>query len=318
VTAPEPATPLAPAPRAAALRRAGLLLLVVLGVGLALLTLAGEWEQLRAGASRLSPGYLGAAALAVGASLLLSLLSWRATLAGLGTELPLRPAARIYFIGQLGKYVPGSVWPVLAQMELGAAYGLSRPVVGAGSLLAMATAVPVALTIGLLAVPGLLSADGSAYLLLFLALPVALVVLSPPVLNPLLARALRLARRPPLPQPIAGRAVFRVAGWSAGSHLLLGLQAWFLALDLGAEGPAVLPLAVGGFALASVAGLLALPVPAGAGVREAAIVLALAPVLPLGSALLLALVSRVLLTVGDLAAATTAAGRGGSTGHLHR
>ena len=123
-------------------------------------------------------------------------------------------------------------------------------------------------------------------------------------------------RRPPLPQPIAGRAVLRVAGWSAGSHLLLGLQAWFLALDLGAAGPAVLPLAVGGFALASVAGLLALPVPAGAVVREAAIVVALSPVLPRGSALLLALLSRVLLTVGDLAAATTAASRGDRSGHL--
>jgi hypothetical protein len=167
-------------------------------------------------------------------------------------------------------------------------------------------------------VPALLSADGSAYLLLFLALPVAVVALSPWVLNPLLSRALRLARRPPLPQPVGGRAVLRVAGWSAGSHLLLGLQAWFLALDLGAEGPAVLPLAVGGFALASVAGLLAVPVPAGAVVRESVIVLALTPVLPLGSALLLALVSRVLLTVGDLAAATSAAGRSGRSGHSPR
>jgi hypothetical protein len=101
---------------------------------------------------------------------------------------------------------------------------------------------------------------------------------------------------------------------AAGSHLLLGVQAWLLARDLGAEGSAVLPLAVGAFALASVAGLLALPVPAGAVVREAVLVVALSPVLPIGSALLLALVSRVLLTVGDLAAATTAATRVAGSG----
>ena len=317
MTADEPAA-LAPPPRAAALRRAALLVLVVLGVCLAVLGLAGQWDELRAGAAQLSAGYLLGAALAVALSLVLSLLSWRATLSGLGTEVPLARAARIYFVGQLGKYVPGSVWPVLAQMELGAAYGLSRPVVAASSLLALAIAVPVALTVGLLAVPGLLAGDGAAYLLLFLALPVAVVVLSPPVLNPLLTRVLRLARRPPLPQPIDGGAVLRVAGWAAGAHLLLGVQAWLLALDLGAEGVVVLPLAVGGFALANVAGLLALPVPAGAVVREAVIVVALSPVLPLGSALLLALVSRVLLTVGDLAAATTAAGRPARSGHIPR
>jgi uncharacterized membrane protein YbhN (UPF0104 family) len=289
----------------------------VLGVSLALISLAGQWAELRTGAAQLSVGYLTAAAAAVGASLVLSLLSWRATLAGLGADVPLGRSARIYFVGQLGKYVPGSVWPVLAQMELGAAYGLSRPLVAASSLLAMAIAVPVALAVGLLAVPGLLSGDGSAYLLLFLALPVAVVVLSPPVLNPLLDRLLRLARRPALPQRIDGPAVLRVAAFAGAAHLLLGLQAWLLARDLGAEGPAVLPLAVGAFALASVAGLLALPVPAGAGVREAVLVVALAPVLPVGSALLLALVSRVLLTVGDLAAATTAARTAGG-GHLPR
>ena len=318
--APDAAAPsaLARAPRAAAVRRAALLLLVVLAVGLAVLSLAGQWDELRAGAAQLSPGHLLGAAAAVAGSLLLSLLSWRATLAGLGTDVPLGRSARIYFVGQLGKYVPGSVWPVLAQMELGAAYGLSRPVVAASALLALAIAVPVALTVGLLAVPGLLAADGSAYLLLFLALPVAVLVLSPPVLNPLLDRALRLARRPALPQRISGAAVLRVAGFAAGAHLLLGAQAWLLARDLGAEGLRVLPLAVGAFALASVAGLLALPVPAGAGVREAVLVVALSPVLPVGSALLLALVSRVLLTCGDLAAATTAAGRTAGSGHIRQ
>jgi hypothetical protein len=34
--------------------------------------------------------------------------------------------ARILFLGQLGKYLPGSVWPVLAQMELGKTYRVPR------------------------------------------------------------------------------------------------------------------------------------------------------------------------------------------------
>ena len=300
-----------------ALRRAALVLLLLAALALAVLSLADQWTEARTGAARLSTGHLAAAAAAVLLSLGFSLLSWRSTLAGLGTALPVPTAARIYYLGQLGKYLPGSVWPVVAQMELGSAYGLSRSAIATASLLAMAVAVPVALVLGGLAVPALLAADASAYLLLFLVLPVSAVALSPRVLDPVLARVLRLAGQPALPQRLGPAAVLRVALLAAGAHLLLGVQAWLLARDLGAEGALVLPLAVGAFSLANVAGLLALPVPAGAGVREAVLVVALSPVLPAGQALVLALVSRLLLTAGDLVVAGAAAhatrGRRGQT-----
>ena len=286
-----------------AVRRAALVVLLLAGLSLAVLSLAGQWSEVRSGARQLSVGYVVAAFASVLGSLWLAMLSWRAMLQGLGTEVPVRAAARIFFVGQLGKYVPGSVWPVLAQMELGASYGLSRKVIGSASLLALGIAVPVALAIGLLAVPALLSAEGSSYLLLFLVLPLAAVVLSPPVLNPLLDRVLRLARRQPLPQRLTAATVLRVALYAGGGHLLLGLQAYLLARDLGASGALLLPLAVGAFALASSAGVLALPVPAGAGVREAVLVVSLSPVLPVGQSLLLALVSRAILTAGDLVVA---------------
>jgi hypothetical protein len=80
-----------------------------------------------------------------------------------------------------------------------------------------------------------------------------------------------------------------------------------LAVDLGASDDLLLPLCVGAFALASVAGLLVVPLPAGAGVREAVLVVALSPVLPAGQSLLLALVSRAILTAGDLTVAAVAA-----------
>jgi uncharacterized membrane protein YbhN (UPF0104 family) len=291
-------------------RRVALALLLVAALALAVGSLAAQWPDVRAGAGELSVGPTAGAVAAVLLSLGANLLAWQAMLAGLGVEVPLRRAARIFFVGQLGKYVPGSIWPVVAQMELGAGYGLSRSVIGAAGLLTLGVAVPVALLLGLLAVPALLSSGGSTYLLVFLALPAAVVVLSPPVLNPLLDRALRLLRRPALEQRLTAATVVRVAALTGASHVLLGVHAWLLARDLGADGPALLLLAVGAFALANVAGLLALPLPAGAGVREAVLVLCLAPVLPVGKSLLLALLSRAILTVGDLAVAATAA-RGG-------
>ena len=192
-------------------------------------------------------------------------------------------------------------------MELGATYGLSRTAVGTASLLQLAIGVPGALLIGALAVPALLSAGAGSYALLLLALPLAVLVLCPPVLGPLLDTALRLLRRPPLAQRLRGRTIVAVALLSGAANLLLGLQAYLLARDLGASGSGLLPLVVGAYVLATVAGLLALPVPAGAGVREAVLVAALSPVLPLGQALVLALVSRAVLTAADLAVAAGAA-----------
>ena len=287
------------------LRRGVLVVVLLSALLVAVVSFQARWTELRGAAAQLSPTALGVAfALALG-SLALSLLTWRSTLAALGSPVGLRPAGRIFFLGQLSKYLPGSVWPVLAQMELGTAEGLARTQVATASLLSLAIGVPGALLIGLLAAPALLSTGGSAYALLFVALPVVAVLLWPPVLNPLLGWALRLARRPP-PSRLAGRAVARVALLSGAANLLLGAQAAVLADDLGARGASVLPLAVGGFTLAAVAGLLALPVPAGAGVREAVLIATLSPVLPLAQAVVLALASRLILTAADLAAAGVA------------
>ena len=288
------------------LRRVVVVVLLVLALVVAVVSLHTRWTELRQAAGQLSPATLGAAFTLVLGSLVVSLLTWRSTLVALGSPVGLRPAGRIFFLGQLGKYLPGSVWPVLAQMELGAAEGLARTQVGTASLLSLALGLPGALLIGLLAAPALLSTGGSAYALLFIALPVVALLLWPPVLNPLLGRALRLARRPP-PQRLAGQAIARVALLSGAANLLLGAQAAVLADGLGAPGASVLPLAVGGFTLATVAGLLALPVPAGAGVREAVLVATLTPILPLAQAVVLALTSRLLLTAADLAAAGAAA-----------
>lgn len=289
------------------LRRVAVTLLVLIALGVAVWSLRSQGPQLRAAAGQLSLLPVLGAALAALASLVASLLAWRATLAALGVAVPVPTAARIFFLGQLGKYLPGSVWPVLAQMELGAAAGLSRTLVATGGLLVLGLAVPGALVLGLLAAPALLSGGSAPYAVVFLALPVAGLLLWPRALNPLLDRGLRLLRRPPLPTRLTGTAVARVAALSMLSFLLLGVQAWLLVRNLGGGGLGALPLAVGAFALASVAGLLAVPVPAGAGVREVVLVAALQPVLPVPAALVVALTSRALLTAADLTAAGLAA-----------
>lgn len=119
-------------------------LLVALGFGI--WAVAGQWRAVADGLGRLSwpllAGSLGATLAALGAGMMM----WRALLADLGSPLHVVDAAKVFFVGQLGKYIPGSVWPVLAQMELACDLGVPRP----RSAAAFFLTYPVYLATGLL------------------------------------------------------------------------------------------------------------------------------------------------------------------------
>ena len=63
---------------------------------------------------RVSPPALAAALVVVVVGIFATFWCWRAILVDLGGELPLAAGIRVFFLGQLGKYLPGSVWPALA------------------------------------------------------------------------------------------------------------------------------------------------------------------------------------------------------------
>lgn len=161
-----------------------------------------------------------------------------------------------------------------------------------------------------------------AYWWLLAVLPLALLVTAPPVLNRLLGLVMRMARRPPLPVPISARGILRAATWALVSWLTYGVHVWVLAGQLAPAGPLLLARTTGAFAAAWCAGFLLVVVPAGAGVREAALILLLGGgVLTRPEATVVAVVSRLLFVVGDLGwAATTllAGGAGASPGRAGR
>ncbi len=276
----------------------GLLVAVVLA--LLAVVLLRNGATLRRSAREVSPGALALALAAVLAGLCCGMLAWRAVLADLGSPVPLPAAMRIFFLGQLGKYVPGSVWPIVAQMELGREYGVPRPRSGVVGLIAVALSLVAGLLAAAVTLPFLSAHALATYWPAFLAVPVLGVGLVPAVLNPVLSRLLRLARRGPLERPLTGRGVLTALGWSVGTWGCFGAQVWLLLRDVGSSGAGLLPLAIGAFALAWTVGFLVVVAPAGAGVREVVLVLALAPGARRDVALLVALTSRALMTVGDL------------------
>jgi uncharacterized membrane protein YbhN (UPF0104 family) len=129
--------------------------------------------------------------------------------------------------------------------------------------------------------------------------PVLLALLVPSVINALLDRALRLLRRPGLDRPLAGRDIARGVLWALAFWLVYGGHVWLLTVGLGADPLDALPVAIGGFAIAFSLGPLLVVLPAGAGVREAVLVVLLSGVLTTAEATAVALTSRAILVLTD-------------------
>lgn len=277
---------------------------VLAAAGLGAYAVADQWSEVRSGFSDFGIGALVGSLALVLLALLASMQVWRSLLTAAGSRVPVAPASRIFFVGQIGKYLPGTVWPVLAQMELGQAQRIPRR---RSATVAVVTML-VSLAAGLLtaAVATVASLTGSVtggYGWAFLAVPVLLVGLHPRVLNPVIDRLLRLARRPPQEEPLTVRAIGAATLWSVGYWVLSGVSVYLLAARLGASDGRAFLLATGGFAFAWCAGFLVVLAPAGAGVREVVLVASLSPVLDVGKATAVALGSRLLTTIGDVLSA---------------
>jgi len=263
---------------------------------------ASQWREVRPLLSELSVPAVLAAAVAVLAGIFGTFLCWRAILTALGSTPPVSGGMRIFFVGQLAKYVPGAIWPAVTQMQLGRAYQVPPRASGAAVVIFLLTIFGTGLVVAVPTLPLLSSDLPAAYWLTLAVLPLAVVALLPPITNRLIGLALRLTRRPPLPQPMTLAGVLRSAGWSVVAWVAYGVQAVILVEALGTPADGRLfAILTGAFAAAFCLQFMLPFGPAGAGVREGALILLLAATVPRPQATVFAVVSRLLFTLGDVA-----------------
>ncbi|MEU4569107.1 lysylphosphatidylglycerol synthase domain-containing protein [Micromonospora sp. NPDC023956] len=229
---------------------------------------------------------------------LVGMLAWRAILRELGPPVATLRLLRVYLVGFLAKYVPGKLPGLVAAVKVAAANGVSVPRMLVSGTVTTVLVHLTGLTVGLLA--GVRVLGDRVVWLALAALPVLVALCWPGLLGRLVALALRLTRRPGPAPAVSGRAVRAAIGWQTLSWLVSGVHLWLLAVAMGADAAAALPLCVGAFALATVLGVVAVVVPDGLGVREAVLVGALASVLPVPSAVAVAVASRLVTTVGEV------------------
>jgi glycosyltransferase 2 family protein len=245
--------------------------------------------------------------------LVCSLMVWRELLADLGSPLSVPEAWRIFFIGQLAKYIPGSLWPMLAQAELGADRGIPRSRSAVSVLLSYLVMTCSGAVVAAVTLPFATAGTVAQYSWVLILVPVGVVVLSPPVLNRVLRLALRLSRQPPLPRGVSFPGLARTMAWAVSGWALNGLEVYVLMRHLVGDRQGTLLVSVGAYALSWAAGFVAVFAPAGAGVRDAVMVAVLHTRTTTAIALTVALVARATSVLCDAltgAAAAALVGRG--------
>ncbi|KGN40889.1 lysylphosphatidylglycerol synthase domain-containing protein [Knoellia aerolata] len=264
-----------------------------------------NWSEVSAHLREIDPGTLvGAFALALLAPVF-SLLGWRVLLADLGTRLPLPPSASVFFVGQLGKYLPGSVWSVVAQADLGSRLGVPRRRMGVVGLLSILLSVITGAIIGVPAVPLLLARSEDFRWWWFLPALLLLLLLWPRLLNWGIALLLRVLRREPLEHRLTTPAIALTAMWFVLAWAGAGLSVLVLAhaMSPSTSVGSLVVTTVCGFTLASAIGMFSIIVPAGVGVRDGILALLLGALMPFPAAIAVVVIARFFSVVADVVVA---------------
>lgn len=276
---------------------------VLLVIGCAWWGFGGRWSEIGAAVAETDPLRLCAAVLSALAGLALTGVLWRSLLSALGSPVGLRAAGAVFFIGQLGKYVPGSVWTFAAQAQLGLRNGVPmRSSVTASALFLVLHTFTGGVLGGVLAAAGVVRTEIGAGWWLLLAIMGA-AALSPPVLRLLGDRLAGDGVRTSFDLPDLIRALALMSGvWAC-----YGVCLWVL-VPFASPTPADVLVAVAAFAVAHAAGVLLVLAPAGLGAREAVLIALLAPAVGMPGAAAAALLARVAHTIADFSLAAGATG----------
>ena len=283
---------------------------IVIGVaGIAFVTtrIVRDRDAIADAMSSAEVGWLVVGAVAGTIAMALIGLNWLWILRHAGAAAPWRRGMAWFFVGQLGKYVPGGIWPIVGQAEL--AHRDATPRGAAYSSTAMSMVATFLGAAAVAAITGLVTPTDhrlvSAALVALLALLLAVIAV-----------------------PAVGRAIDRLAGRFTTRELRLPAPRWFallvtrhlpvwvafagmnvfavVALGVDVDGPLVVEL-IFVTCVSWMAGFVVVGVPGGIGVRETIFISMTTATLGAGVAVSAAVLSRVVSIAVDLLGAAVSA-----------
>lgn len=292
--------------------------LAVLILGFLLLTVVGQWDEIRGKGVHFEAAWLLPALILIPLYLAINALGWDLLLRMLGQRIGFLQAQVAWGQPLLARYVPGSVLYLLARLLLSERFGVPRRVTLASIIYEQALSVAAATGVAtwfFISHPDL---QGQPLRWASLAIvPIAMMVLHPRVFGPLVNRIFAAFGREPLPATISFRGIVAMLLFFAANWAVMGLAVYCVARSVTFLPLEDLPIVGSAQAIGYVAAVASMVAPAGLGVRDAAFAWTVKSALPsrsFGFGSLIALVVRAMITVGEIvfvAAVTVMARRQG-------
>jgi glycosyltransferase 2 family protein len=267
-------------------------IVIVLSVGFAVVAAVGDFPTVD---WRFRPVGLTLAVLGFVVFVIANAEIWRRLLHSLGPELtPLRGQA-IWFVSALGRYVPTALLLPMLRVALSEREGAPKRITLASLVYEVALVLTASVVISAYFVVTLPGLAGHWQRFVVVAVPVlALICLQPRIFHRLADDGLKRIGRPPLPVSLSSARIFEFVALYLAAAVLAGLSVYALAQSFYPVSSGDLPTVVGAFSVGTAFSFLAFLLPGGLVAREAAVTLALSPIMPAAPALAIAILTRIL------------------------
>jgi uncharacterized membrane protein YbhN (UPF0104 family) len=231
-------------------------------------TLAAQWNKVESRLTHIQFGWewIAAATVLILVTYALLIEGWRRVLEAWDSQVPFIDAARIWFLSNLGKYVPGNVWSLTAMGVMARKRGLSAIAAAGSSVIMQAVSLATGTAIVLITGAKLLGQPllvGAAVLLL-----VALLLSAPRFLPPLTMWIGNLIGREIAPPTVPATSIWTAAVASALSWLFYGVAFQLFVRGLLGSAPGEMSSYIAVYTAAYILGFISPIAPAGLGVRE--------------------------------------------------
>ena len=232
---------------------------------------------------------------------LLFVFGWKLILKRLGVFLPFPKALKIVFYSQLGKYLPGKIWTFAGRMYFCQKLGISNSKTFISMVLEVALGTISGILIFLVALlisPGL-RIHINPFFLMIVGITL-FTIIHPKVLTRIINILLHLVKKDPIILNLNFSQICGIMAYYSLIWLFFGVAFYFLINSTTFIAVSKIPILAGSFCISAIIGVAALFAPGGLGVRESVLALLLSNFFPISLAILLSILSRIWLSIGEL------------------
>lgn len=261
-----------------------------------------NWQTLQGYTWQFNYPLLAVAVLAALGTLSLYAWLWHWIVRCLGEPISYSQAFRIWFLANLGRYIPGKVWQFVGWFYLGEQAGVGRVQILASIAVSLGLQTLTGLGLGLITLALVLGGDLlNSFWPLLLLIPIGvLVVARPAIMEFVLNWGLARLGREPVKLGLRTSDMMLFTFGHIGCWASYGVAFYLFVCSLQPVPIHDLPALGATFAAAWVIGFLSFLTPGGLGVREGALAYLLSFWLPAPVAIVVSLLSRIWVITGEM------------------